>query len=136
MLRVIIDNNLWVSFLIGKRMSALEHMFGSDDIAIYVCSELIDEFLSVTSRDKIRKYISDTDVQFVVRLMYDYCYQAEIASEAVSPIRDPKDLYLLSLAETVNADYILTGDKDLLVLGNHKSTRIRTLNDFMANRSL
>lgn len=27
-------------------------------------------------------------------------------------VRDAKDLYLLSLAETVKANYILTGDKD------------------------
>ena len=41
-----------------------------------------------------------------------------------------KDLYLLSLAETVHADYILTGDKDLLVLRAHLQTRILTYSEF------
>ena len=45
-------------------------------------------------------------------------------------VRDAKDLYLLSLAETVKANYILTGDKDLLVLHKHKQTTILTLTDF------
>lgn len=45
-------------------------------------------------------------------------------------IRDAKDLYLLSLAETVHADYILTGDKDLLVLEAHLLTRILTYSEF------
>jgi predicted nucleic acid-binding protein len=37
---------------------------------------------------------------------------------------------LLSLADTVQADYIVTGDKDLLVLQVHNQTKIVTYNDF------
>lgn len=51
---------------------------------------------------------------------------------APSAIRDPKDLYLLSLAETIGADYIVSGDADLTDLGQHKQTRILKLADFKA----
>ena len=50
--------------------------------------------------------------------------------KAKSSIRDVKDLYLLSFAETIQADYILTGDKDLLVLESHQQTRIITYSEF------
>ncbi len=47
-------------------------------------------------------------------------------------IRDPKDLYLLSLAETIGADYIVSGDADLTDLGQYHQTRIMKLADFKA----
>lgn len=40
-------------------------------------------------------------------------------------------MYLLSLAETVNADYIITGDKDLLTLETHKEIKILNFTDFI-----
>ena len=52
--------------------------------------------------------------------------------DAESAIRDIKDLYLLSMAESIPADYIVTGDTDLLVLRNYKDTRIITFAEFVA----
>jgi predicted nucleic acid-binding protein len=60
------------------------------------------------------------------------CYYESIKIQAISDVRDVKDLYLLSFAETINADYILTGDKDLLILQHHNNTQILTFTEFMA----
>ena len=38
---------------------------------------------------------------------------------------------LLSLADTIKANYIVTGDKDLLVLEKHNRTKIVTITEFM-----
>jgi predicted nucleic acid-binding protein len=38
----------------------------------------------------------------------------------------PKDSYLLALAETSQSEFLVTGDKELLSLRNHKSTQIVT----------
>lgn len=131
MTRIIVDNNLWVSFLIGKKLSALEYLLNSEETVVYVCGELIEEFLSVTSRPKIARYVSADDVRLALQVMRRCCQFAVTEGTAESPVRDPRDLYLLSLAETIKADYILTGDKDLLVLGDHHGTRIITFRDFM-----
>jgi predicted nucleic acid-binding protein len=53
-----------------------------------------------------------------------YCNYATIRQQATISIRDRKDLYLLSFAETINADYIVSGDNDLLVLQTYAKTRI------------
>ena len=45
---------------------------------------------------------------------------------------DIKDLYLLSMAESIPADYLVTGDKDLLVLKNHQNTLIITFAEFIS----
>ena len=54
-----------------------------------------------------------------------------IQTKSKSEIRDKKDLYLLSLADTIKANYIVTGDKDLLVLEKHNRTKIVTITEFM-----
>ena len=62
-----------------------------------------------------------------------FCQFAIISTEApATAIRDPKDLYLLSLAETIGADYIVSGDADLTDLGQYNQTKIMKLADFKA----
>ena len=54
----------------------------------------------------------------------------EITVLTHSAVRDPKDLYLLSLAETIKADYLVSGDADLIILEQHKSTQVVRLSEF------
>ena len=129
-MNIIIDTNLWVSFAIGKKMSVMRALLTRPGIRIYVCDELLDEFAHVSMRLKIRKYITGNDVKDTYKLMEEYCHHVPIAKRAVSSVRDKNDLYLLSLAETVPADFIVTGDKDLLSLQSHHQTRIVTYNEF------
>ena len=85
----------------------------------------------MASRDKIRKYVSQNDMKDLLSIIYAFCQFVDIKSEAEpSAIRDPRDLYLLSLAETIGADYIVSGDADLTDLKLHKQTKIIILADF------
>lgn len=131
-MKIIVDTNLWISFLIGKRLSLLKKLLTNPNITVYVCDELIREFKDVSKREKIQKYISEQDVWDTLKVMDAYCQVIPIKTKAKSYIRDVKDLYLLSLAETIQADYILTGDKDLLVLESHLHTRILTYSEYMS----
>ncbi|MGG7664755.1 putative toxin-antitoxin system toxin component, PIN family [Dyadobacter sp. BHUBP1] len=45
--------------------------------------------------------------------------------------RDPKDNFLLALALDSNADFLITGDADSLVIEQIGKTRIITLTDFL-----
>jgi predicted nucleic acid-binding protein len=49
----------------------------------------------------------------------------------VDVCRDPKDNFLLALAVDSGADFLLTGDKDLLVLKIYNNTIITTIGDFL-----
>jgi len=46
--------------------------------------------------------------------------------------RDAKDNYLLALARDSQADYLISGDGDLLILKNFEGTEILTYQDFIA----
>ena len=129
--RIIIGTNLWISLLIGKRLLELHALCNSDKVEIYICDELEAEFKRIASRAKIRKYSTDERVIQTLDLMKASCIFGSIEKRAVSPdLRDVNDLYLIALAETVKADFILTGDKDLLSLQYHHITKIVTYKEF------
>lgn len=129
-MRVILDTNIWISFLIGHHLPEIRMIVTDDRFEVIVCPQLISEVVDVANRDKIRKYISSSDTSDLLRIIRAFCKNVEIETDAVSEIRDPKDLYLLSLAEKVDAIYIVSGDADLTSLGRHANTKIVTLAEF------
>lgn len=132
-MKVIFDTNLWISFLIGHQTQLVRRMLTDIRFDVYVCSRLIEEIRDVVSRDKIRKYVSPADIDDLLAIINAFCQFATIEAEiAPSAVRDPKDLYLLALADTIGADYIVSGDADLTDLGQHNQTRIMKLADFKA----
>jgi putative PIN family toxin of toxin-antitoxin system len=129
-MNIIADTNLWVSFLIGKRLATLRSLVTDSRLSLFYCDELINEFKDVASRPKILKYISQKDIDDTIHLIQNHCQYAKILVHATTPVRDAKDVYLLSLADTVHADYIVSGDKDLLVLQKHNQTTILNYTEF------
>lgn len=130
--KIIIDTNLWISLLIGKRISEMRTLCNSKTISIYFCEELMTEFARTASCEKIRKYAPKERIKETVNLMKSSCIEVSIKNAIIlSPLRDVNDLFLLALADTIKADYILTGDKDLLILQFHNQTKIVTYNEFV-----
>ena len=70
------------------------------------------------------------ELQQLLKIIDAYCIKTTISQIAESINRDPKDVYLLSLADTHEANYIVSGDKDLTDLNLHLKTRIVKLADF------
>lgn len=129
-MRVILDCNIWISFLLSKQDCLLKRMLMDTRFDIYVCEELLSEIINVARRDKIRKRVSENELQQLLKIIDAFCIKTTISQIAESIIRDPKDVYLLSLAETIDANYIVSGDKDLTELNQHLQTRIVKLADF------
>ena len=65
-------------------------------------------------------------------MVYNVCHMTNINIEAVTPIRDIKDIYLLSMAESVPVDYIVSGDKDLTDLREHAGIPILKYSELLA----
>lgn len=61
--RLVIDTNLWISFLLTKDYSKVDPLFENRDIVMLFSQNLIDEFIEVAIRPKFRKYFSLADLQ-------------------------------------------------------------------------
>jgi putative PIN family toxin of toxin-antitoxin system len=92
--------------------------------------ELVNEFLEVANRAKFRKYFSKTDIENILETIDEYAEFIKVKSK-IEICRDPKDNFLLSLSVNGNADFLLTGDNDLLVLDEIGKTRIVTISEFL-----
>ena len=93
--------------------------------------QLLDEIRTVISRPKFDNLISKETRYYFFEMVYDVCQITDITVQADSPIRDIKDIYLLSMAESVPVDYIVSGDKDLLDLGKHVDIPILNYSEFI-----
>jgi putative PIN family toxin of toxin-antitoxin system len=130
-MKIILDCNIWISLLIGHQAQLVQQILTDKRFDVYACDELLEEIRDVTSRDKICTRVSEEELDDFFRIIYAFCHMARIEQKAQSEIRDPKDLYLISLAENIEADYIVSGDTDLLDLQQHKQTRMLKLADFI-----
>lgn len=130
-MNVILDTNIWISFLFGKQLQSVASVFDNADIKVFVSPEQVAELQSVLSRPKIIEHISHESIEAMWELMRTRCYPIEDYSEVESAIRDVNDAYLLAMSEAIPANVIVTGDKDLLVLKQHKDTAIMTYQEFL-----
>ena len=128
--RVILDTNLWISFLISGKHTALDKLLADDKLLILLSEELLMEFMDVVKRPKFQKIINEEDLNIV--LLFFQSNAEFIGVSSVSDrCRDAKDNFLLALAEDGKADFLITGDNDLLVLEKHVKTNIVSFSQFI-----
>jgi uncharacterized protein len=134
-IKVIIDTNLWISFLIGKQLVSLKPLLVEQTIQPILSEQLLQEIVLVTQRPKLEKYFPQSKVNELIDLLKIIGLSININSK-VTLCRDAKDNYLLALAKDSQANFLITGDKDLLVLKQFESTKIVTYQEFLQEISL
>lgn len=55
--KVIIDTNIWISFLIGKELQYFKDLITSNRVKIILTDQLLDEIRLVTSRPKTEEVL-------------------------------------------------------------------------------
>ena len=127
--RLILDTNLWISYLISSRLLAIDRLLEEKKIVLLFSPESLQEFIEVVRRPKFEKFFSEEDVKELLILFDHFGELVKVESE-VEVCRDPNDNFLLSLAKDGQADFLITGDKDLLVIQEFEGTRIVTFKEF------
>ena len=130
-LRGVFDNNVLISAVLlsdSVPRQAFDKLLDHGRVLLSV--PLMLELAEVLSRSKFDKYLTqDERMRFLVNFL-KVAEMVEI-SESITVCRDPKDNKLLELAISGNADYLVTGDNDLLVLNPFRGIEIITPRDFL-----
>lgn len=113
--KVILDTNLWISFLISKKFNQIDKLIENQKITLAFSNELIEEFITVVSRPKFKRHFSKRDIEKVLEHFDQFGELVEVKSD-IKLCRDEKDSFLLNLSVDSKANYLITGDNDLLVL--------------------
>lgn len=122
--RVVVDTNLVVSALI-KANSAPDQLLRAwqrDEITVLISGELLAEIGDVLRRDRIRKRLTATDTAVQALLQRFAVAAVRVSAPEGLPMhsRDAKDNMLLAAALGGQADYLVTGDADLLRKSSHR----------------
>jgi uncharacterized protein len=129
-IRVVVDTNLWISFLISNKQHSLDSLLFLNKARLLFSSELLDEIRTTITKPKLKKYFSANAMEEMLLSLESYIEVVDINS-SVKICRDPKDNFILSLSKDGEADYLITGDKDLLELRAFGNTQIITISAFL-----
>lgn len=120
-MRVILDSNVLIAAVAGRGLceSLLELCLEEHDLV------LSEELLEEVHRNLVKKIrLPDAVVLDFCRLLRSNAIMAVPTTVAPDACRDPKDLHLLGLSESAQAQFLVTGDKDLVESGWQGTAKI------------
>jgi uncharacterized protein len=133
--RVVLDANQLVSSLLSTQglQRQLIDAWRQRAFLLLLGPGQIDEVAEVLTRPKIRKKypIPPQDLEAFLHLLRA---DALLLPEGKGPgvCRDPDDDSLLGCAAAGSANYLVSGDRDLLAVGRYQGVTILTAREFLA----
>ncbi len=128
--RVIFDTNIWIAYLITNSFKEIDSLILKGEIRLIFSKQLLEEFLEVIVRPKFKKYFTPDKLTPVLDFIKTNADFVEVVTSQ-DLCRDKKDNFLLDLAVDSDADFLVTGDKDLLELKGMLKTEIVEWNEFL-----
>lgn len=138
-LRVVIDTNLFISAsLVTKNPpDQLIRSWLRKTFILLISFEQLEEIQDVSQRKKLKaRPLFNSRITELVENIKFVAENIELPTDRDLPVlgRDPKDNHLLVCALTGNADYLVTGDEDLLILNGNTALgklKIISAKDFL-----
>jgi len=126
-MRVILDTNVILAAFAGR---------GLANALFELCLEkheiiMSEHILSEVQRNLQKKLKMPKDkILMITEYLREFCTFSDYKKLDKEACRDIDDVKILGLSEVAKPDYIITGDKDLLVLKNFHSVPIITPREF------
>ncbi len=128
-LKLILDTNIYISALGFDNLTLefLGYCYQSEIIWVYLSNDIYQEIqeciFSSRFDKKTKNQISKEQKEEFLKNLIAISKIAKTKAQ-VKICRDLKDNKFLELAKAIQADYLITGDKDLLDLQNFEQTEI------------
>ena len=131
-LKIVLDTNTILSALCFPQ-SIVRQAFNKATIEhqIVASEATWAELTEVINRPKFDKYIPKIQRLAFIETVKQKAIFYEI-TETITDCRDPKDNKFLELAVAADAQYIVTGDLDLLIINPFRTIHILKSGDFLA----
>jgi uncharacterized protein len=129
--KVIIDSNIYISATLGGIVKQqFSMLLDATRIKIYTCSKQLLEIDIALEKPYLKQHIPLAGIE-ALKVLLKYGTTSILLISEVDICRDKKDNYLLALCCDTNSDYLITSDKDLLVLNSYQKCKITSLKDFI-----
>lgn len=127
---VVLDTNVIVAAFAARGLCQAVFELCLDQHRIAASPHLLSE----VRKNLLKKIkMSKSKVDEIIGLLTDYSMLITPQALQTQICRDPSDDRILELARGCSADYLVTGDKDLLVLEQFESIPIVSPRQFWAN---
>ncbi len=129
--RYVFDTNVIVSSLLFENSNpskAFRYALKYGEVLLSV--EVLEELSDVLGREKFNRFVTSVERDEFLETFVEQAILVEVIEE-VRECRDPKDDKILELALNGGAKFIVSGDKDLLVLNPFRDVKIVTTEDFL-----
>ena len=126
--KVVVDTNVFISgILFGGNPKTIIEAWHHKKYIFCLSPELKAEIINKLQR----KFLFPLKaIQFIEKALDTYS-QKYVPKQKVSICKDPRDNFLLELAEESQADYLISGDRLVLELKQYKNTKIISPRDFL-----
>lgn len=133
-LRFVFDTNVIVSAAVFKTSIPRQALDSARTIGKILMSwPTMAELQEVLHRKRFDKYLSEDERMLFLEALAKEVKPIEVI-EIVTDCRDPKDNKFLEVAVNGNADCIVSGDDDLLVLNPFRGIDIFVAQEFLSRR--
>jgi len=129
-MKIVIDSNVFVSafFWLGNPRKVFDRVTNGLD-ELYITDDILQELSSVMTREKFN--LEKNKVDNYVKIIEYFSIKLFPDNNIEDICRDPDDNKILKCGLEGNVDYIITGDKDLLVLKEYKKIKIVTPKEYL-----
>ena len=126
-MKVILDTNVFISSFATRGLCHSVFELCLDRFEIVISSSLIKEIRNVL-KDKLK--LPEIFITETLDYLSENATSVEVNKLLSGVCRDPEDDHIIALADSAGANYIITGDEDLLILKKYGSTQIVTPRKF------
>lgn len=133
-MKVVVDVNVWISALLWRGVPReIIQLAQANQITIFASEDLFHELETTLKRNKFASKIQSLGLTVEELLdasteVLNFCPNVSIN---LPQLRDPKDNHILATALSANAQVLITGDQDLLILNNFMGIAIMKPTDFL-----
>ncbi len=126
---IVIDSNVWISALIfGGNPGKILKLFVDNKVEVVMSEEIITELRRIII-NKFPLFVNSLNL-LEASLRKDTVF-VQLGSITIDASRDVDDNRILETAYIGKAKYIISGDKDLLVLKKYEDIKILSPVDFL-----
>jgi uncharacterized protein len=130
-IRYVFDTNVIISSVLFETSNPSKaFLYALHHGEVLLSLEVLEELNDVFGRKKFDRFVTSEERDEFLETFIERAILVEII-EKVRVCRDPKDDKILDLAINGQATYIVSGDKDLLVLNPFRGVKIVSAEEFL-----
>ena len=129
-MKLVLDTNIFISAFYwgGSPQKILDRIIKGID-ELYISDEILNEISAVMSRPKFKS--TPEIIEKYIKTIEKFGKKISISGKIKGICRDKEDDDKIECGITSGADFLITGDDDLLILGSYQNLKILSVNDYL-----